>query len=90
MAMLVSQLGRADVAHPQAATRALGFYEGWTGYRQPLDKFDLVAVPGKTGAMENWGLLLFDQRRLLFNQAGASGASTASAGRGVLALRCRT
>ena len=44
------------------------FYEAWTGVAQPLTKFDLVAVPGKTGAMENWGLLLFDERRFLFNR----------------------
>ena len=36
---------------------------------QPLEKFDLVAVPGKGGAMENWGLLLFDEGRFLFNNA---------------------
>ena len=46
---------------------ALDFYEAWTGVQQPLSKFDLVAVPGKTGAMENWGLLLFDEFHFLLN-----------------------
>lgn len=52
----------------QAATNALAFYEGWTNFTQPLRKFDLVAVPGKAGAMENWGLLLFDEDRFLVNE----------------------
>jgi len=51
----------------QAAAGAIDFYEAWTGVKQPLPKFDLVAVPGKTGAMENWGLLLFDEFRFLLN-----------------------
>jgi hypothetical protein len=29
-------------------------------------QFDFVAVPGRTGAMENWGLLLFDEERVLY------------------------
>ncbi len=50
----------------QFAVDALEFYTAWTGVHQPLSKFDLVAVPGKSGAMENWGLLLFDERRFLW------------------------
>jgi aminopeptidase N len=49
----------------QAAARALDFYHSWTLVAQPLKTFNLVAVPGKTGAMENWGLLMFDQDRFL-------------------------
>lgn len=56
----------------QAAVGALNFYEGWTAVSQPLPKFDLVAVPGKLGAMENWGLLLFDEFRFLFNHVSSS------------------
>ena len=51
----------------QFATGALAFYTEWTGVTQPLRKFDLVAVPGKGGAMENWGLLQFDEDRFLVN-----------------------
>ncbi len=47
----------------QLATAALDYYERYTLLTQPLTKFDLVAVPGKTGAVENWGLLLFDAER---------------------------
>ena len=52
----------------QIAAKALDFYHDWTGIAQPLNKFDLAAVPGKGGAMENWGLLLFDEDRFLVNQ----------------------
>lgn len=32
------------------------YYESFTNYTQPaqMTKFDLVAVPGKWNAMENW------------------------------------
>ncbi|KAK9803097.1 hypothetical protein WJX73_001509 [Symbiochloris irregularis] len=49
----------------QAAVGALDFYTNWTGVHLPLEKIDYVAVPGKGGAMENWGLLQFDERRFL-------------------------
>lgn len=47
------------------ANAAYQFYYDWTGVALPqqLGKLDLVAVPGKTFAMENWGLLLFDPER---------------------------
>ena len=32
-----------------------------------LPKMDLVAVPGKGGAMENWGLLTMDSESFLVN-----------------------
>lgn len=47
----------------QLAVAALDHYTRYTRVAQPLVKFDLVAVPGKSGAMENWGLLLFDVER---------------------------
>eukprot|EP01045_Picozoa_sp_COSAG04_P029971 COSAG04_NODE_5067_length_1757_cov_1.578408_3_plen_106_part_01 len=46
---------------------AVSFMETFTGVPFALPKMDLVAVPGKGGAMENWGLLLFDERRFLVN-----------------------
>ena len=39
------------------------FYAWYTDMPQPLPKFDLVAVPGKTYAMEDWGVLMFDVDR---------------------------
>ena len=55
----------------QVATGSLDFYTNWTGVHQPLTKFDYVAVPGKAGAMENWGLLQFDERRMLVDPVRA-------------------
>lgn len=47
----------------QLAVAAFNHYARYTRVSQPLRKFDLVAVPGKGGAMENWGLLMFDAER---------------------------
>lgn len=47
--------------------RALDFYSQWTGIVQPIKVFNLVAVPGKKGSMENWGLLMFDEDRFLLH-----------------------
>lgn len=49
------------------AAAAIAFYSHLTGVDFALPKADLVAVPGKGGAMENWGLLLFDEKRFLVN-----------------------
>ena len=44
------------------------FYEYYTGIKLPLPKLDMVAIPGKRGAVEHWGLLQFDEERMLVNQ----------------------
>lgn len=55
---------KAASAQPLAlAVAALQHYTRYTGISQPLSKVDLVAIPGRTGAMESWGLLLFDVDR---------------------------
>jgi hypothetical protein len=53
------------------ARKALPYYEAYFDAPQPLTQFDLVAVPGKAGAMENWGLLLLDEPRALHDPAAA-------------------
>ena len=30
-----------------------------------------MAIPGRGGAIENWGLIQFDERRLLVNEVSA-------------------
>ena len=55
----------------QAAVRGTDFYEGYTGVTLPLKKMDLMAIPGKRGAVENWGLIQFDERRVLFNEVSS-------------------
>lgn len=47
----------------ELALRTLRHYENYTSITLPHRKYDLVAVPGKRGAMENWGLLIFDDDR---------------------------
>lgn len=36
----------------------LSSYTGWN-YTDSLSKLDQMAVPGKSGAMENWGLVIY-------------------------------
>ena len=60
---LAPNLGEAA----SVAAASLAFYHHLTGVPFSLPKADMVAVPGKGGAMENWGLLLFDERRFLVN-----------------------
>jgi hypothetical protein len=50
----------------QLAASALQHYQAFTGISQdrgPDTKWDLLAVPGKTGAVENWKLLMMDPER---------------------------
>ena len=47
--------------------QAVYFMEQFTGVDFALPKMDLVAVPGKGGAMENWGLLTMDSSSFLVN-----------------------
>jgi aminopeptidase N len=39
------------------------------GTRYPLPKLDQITVPGKRGAMENWGLITYGEGNLLVNPA---------------------
>ena len=52
----------------QAAVAGTDFYEDYTGIKLPLPKLDMVAIPGKRGAVEHWGLLQFDEERMLVNK----------------------
>jgi hypothetical protein len=52
----------------QLAVSALQHHQAFTGILQSrggsnATKWDLVAIPGKSGAVENWGLVLFDAER---------------------------
>lgn len=51
----------------QAALQGTNFYESYTGVELPLKKLDMMGIPGKGGAVENWGLIQFDERRMLVN-----------------------
>lgn len=60
--------GNLDSLAIQAAVKGTEFYEGYTGVALPLQKLDLMAIPGRGGAVENWGLMQYDERRLLVNE----------------------
>ncbi|XP_066141998.1 aminopeptidase N-like [Euwallacea fornicatus] len=49
----------------------VNFHNQYTGinYTQSLSKLDQMAVPGKSGAMENWGLVIYGESVLLYDNA---------------------
>jgi len=57
---------RADYAI-EIAPKIIKFYEEYFQVKYTLPKMDLVFENHKGSAMENWGLILFDQRALLFD-----------------------
>lgn len=59
---------RYALAHTGEVVRAL---EQYVGIEYPYDKLDILAVPGKRGAMENPGAITFAERLLLVDEARA-------------------
>lgn len=67
--------GKEDQAHYalEAGCKLLNFYVNYFNISYPLVKLDLVAVPDfQAGAMENWGLITFGERVLLYNESTSS------------------
>ncbi len=61
-----------DMAYALAHTgEILAILEGYFGIEYPWDKLDILAVPGKGGAMENAGAITFGERLVLFDAASA-------------------
>jgi alanyl aminopeptidase len=60
-----------ELAHALAETpRILAALEGWFGLAYPFDKLDLLAAPDFAfGAMENAGLIVYQERLLLVSDA---------------------
>ena len=50
------------------APRITHFFEEYFNVEYSLPKMDIAAVPGRGGAMENWGLIIFGASRLLFDE----------------------
>jgi alanyl aminopeptidase len=69
----VAPRGRGkDMAYALAHTgEILAVLEGYFGIEYPYDKLDIIAVPGKGGAMENAGAITFGERLVLFDGATA-------------------
>ena len=55
-----------------ATKRLLRYYKDYFGTAYPLPKLDQIAVPGKRGAMENWGLITYSEDLLIVDPAHAS------------------
>ena len=62
----------------QAAVGGTNYYEDYTGIVLPLPKLDFMAIPGLGGAVENWGILQFDERRMLVNEVHQGRAAALS------------
>ena len=56
----------------ELAVRALKVFEKTFDIDFPLPKMDLIAVPGGQGAMENWGLVTFEEIYLLVDEHESS------------------
>lgn len=55
-----------------ATKRVLAYYKDYFGTAYPLPKLDQIAVPGKRGAMENWGLITYSEDALIVDPMRAS------------------
>jgi aminopeptidase N len=67
---VVTTLGKREQGRYalDSAIKLLRYYNDYFGVRYPLPKLDLIAVPGgMSGAMENWGGIVFFESRLLFD-----------------------
>ena len=69
----VTPRGRGkDMAYALAHTgEFVAILEDYFGIEYPWDKLDILAVPGKGGAMENAGAITFGERLVLFDAASA-------------------
>ncbi len=65
--------GETDYAMSETK-RVLAFMHQYFGTRYQLPKLDQIAVPGKAGAMENWGMITYGDNLLLVPQS--AGADT--------------
>ena len=70
----VTARGRGkEIAYALAHTgEILSVLEAYTGIAYPYDKLDILAVPGKRGAMENAGAVTFGEQLLLLDATNAA------------------
>jgi len=59
--------GLADYSQ-DIGPRIIEFYGSTFGWQYNLPKMDMVSVPKKGGAMENWGLILYSYDTLMYDQ----------------------
>jgi len=65
------------------AARALETFEKIFDIDFPLPKMDLIAVPSGQGAMENWGLVTFNESYLLIDEKESSAETSRLGGSGM-------
>ncbi|XP_077104976.1 alanyl (membrane) aminopeptidase-like b [Siphateles boraxobius] len=64
--------GHADYA-AEITPKILNHYEKEFGLKYPLDKLDQIALPDfSVGAMENWGLISYQESGLLYDESTGS------------------
>src|SRR4029079_11066443 len=57
----------------EATKKILRYFNDYFGVKYPLPKLDQLATPGGFGgAMENWGGIIYNEARLLFDPARSS------------------
>ncbi|WP_218082230.1 M1 family metallopeptidase [Anthocerotibacter panamensis] len=57
----------------ESLKKILPYYNDYFGVKYPLPKLDMIALPGGfPGAMENWGGITYNERRLLFDPKNSS------------------
>lgn len=54
----------------EIAARSLEAFEKVFDLKFPLPKMDLIAISSGQGAMENWGLVTFNENLLLIDEKG--------------------
>jgi aminopeptidase N len=59
----------------ESTKKILSYFKDYFGSAYPLPKLDQIAVPGKRGAMENWGLITYSESLLSVDEATASAES---------------
>ena len=60
----------------ECAVRSLTFYSKFFNIPYPLAKYDMIAIPDfSSGAMENWGLVLYRETCILVDPANSSQSS---------------
>nr|XP_045582294.1 aminopeptidase N-like isoform X1 [Procambarus clarkii] len=52
--------------------KMLGFYERYFDLAYPLPQMDAIALPENFGGMENWGLILYGEAALLYEEGVSS------------------
>lgn len=67
--------GKKDSAHyaMESTKKILRYYNDYFGLKYPLPKLDQLATPGGfSGAMENWGGIIYNEGALLFDPKNSS------------------